>query len=190
MKESENENNAEAGSVESSDLFGIDGCHDCPFYEQKYCGLAQWLNHRGHSFHAFVVNEWRTEKMPEGCPLKTITPTFFPNAKRRNPERKEEESRNNHRRRIKTLTERSREEEEALIRERTPIVKSILARGKTAVFTRPHQLFRDMTVVKKVHQWEVESEVPGQFDLEATFADTGAPTAVALWDHNYVITEE
>lgn len=90
---------------------------------------------------------------------------------------------------MKTLTERIREEE-ALIRERTPIVKAILARGKTAVFTRPHQLFRDMTVVKKVHQWEVESEVPGQFDLETTFADSGAPTAVALGDHNYVITEE
>ena len=80
--------------------------------------------------------------------------------------------------------------EEELIKARTPIVKDILARGKTAVFTRPHQLYPDITVVKKVHQWKVESEVPGQFDLEATFADTGAPAAVALWDHNYVITEE
>lgn len=59
-------------------------------------------------------------------------------------------------------------------------VKDIVARGNVAVFTRPHRIFPDITVVKKVTR--VRANQYG--DLES---DNGH---VAVWDAAYVLTEE
>jgi len=79
----ENTEDSSALSVESTNLFVIPGCHDCPFYEAKYCILGGWLSAiDGIARNNYRVNEWRAEVMPESCPLKERAITsFVPNSK-------------------------------------------------------------------------------------------------------------
>lgn len=74
---------AERAGIPCRYLFGIPGCHDCPFYEAKYCILGGWLSSRDSiARHNYRVNEWRANVMPDSCPLKEREITSFaPNAK-------------------------------------------------------------------------------------------------------------
>jgi len=83
------------------------------------------------------------------------------------------------------------EEDEKLIKERTKLVQDILARGKKAVFTRPHYCLDNCDVIKKVTEWKADiDEKTGQFDIFASECKNASTPWVAIWDRSYTITEE
>jgi len=70
--------------------------------------------------------------------------------------------------------------------ERAELVKAIVERGGTAVFTRPHRIIPDVTVTRKVSKWKPDIDRSTRmFDIEA---DDGS--SIALWDASYIVTEK
>lgn len=73
--------------------------------------------------------------------------------------------------------------------ERARVVKDILARGKKAVFARPHRII-DATVRKVVTEWVPNiDEETRMYDIKASESN-GSTEWIALWDATYTITEE
>lgn len=70
-------------------------------------------------------------------------------------------------------------------------VKSILAKGKVAVFKRPHQEFLNLYVTKKVSKWDPRFYPEyGVYDIWAQECENASTAGVNLLDHTYTLTEE
>jgi len=81
--------------------------------------------------------------------------------------------------------------EEKLIEERAKFVQDILARGKKAVFTRPHYCLDNCDVIKKVTEWKADiNEEKGMYDIFASECVNASTPWICLFDRTYTITEE
>jgi len=55
----------------------IPGCHDCPFFAEKYCGLAIWLNAKDGVYReGYREEECSAQVTPNDCPLHEKQFTF------------------------------------------------------------------------------------------------------------------